>query len=130
MPLHRVIPFAALGLYLALASPLFAALDSGVYQTVLGAVVAESGDRVTNGTRTVPMFATLTLDLSANPPSLSAVITNAVLEGGNPFTLAVRSSSVQQLTNGTYRFMGDYLRDIYPQGTQYLFDWKFSVSTN
>ena len=26
--------------------------------------------------------------------------------------------------------MGDYLRDIYPSGTQYLFDWKFSTSTN
>jgi hypothetical protein len=26
--------------------------------------------------------------------------------------------------------MGDYLRDIYTSGTQYLFDWRFSTSTN
>ena len=32
--------------------------------------------------------------------------------------------------NGTYRFSGDYLRDLYPSGTQYLFDWKFFMPTN
>lgn len=90
----------------------------------------ERGDRVPNGSRVVPLFATLTFDLSATEPSLTAVITNAVLEGGDPFALTVRSSSGAQLMDGTYRFTGDYLRDIYPLGTQYGFDWRFSTSTN
>src|SRR5207247_1902969 len=33
-------------------------------------------------------------------------------------------------TDSSYRFTGDYLRDIYPSGTQYGFDWRFSRSTN
>jgi len=72
----------------------------------------------------------VTLDLSVGEPSLTAMIANAVLEGGDPFALTVRSSSGSQLPDGTYRFMGDYLRDLYPSGTQYLFDWGFSASTN
>jgi hypothetical protein len=76
----------------------------------------------------VPLFATLTFDLSATEPSLTAIITNAVLEGGDPFALTVRSSSGAQLMDGTYQFTGDYLRDIYPSG--YLFDWRFSTSTD
>jgi hypothetical protein len=105
-----------------------AALDSGVYQASPGATVEERGDRVPDGSRVVPISATLTFDLSAGPPSLTAVIPNAVLEGGDPFALTVRSSSGVQLPGGTYRFTGDYLQDIYPSGTQYLFEWEFSTS--
>ena len=32
--------------------------------------------------------------------------------------------------DGSYSFTGDYLRELQPSGTQYLFDWKFSPSTN
>src|SRR5262245_29561395 len=112
----------------AFASPACAALASGVYQTVTGATVQETGDRVPSGGRVVPFFATLRFDLAAVSPSLTGATTNAVLEGGAPFALTVRSSSGLQLTNGTQRFTGDYLRDIYPSGTQYIFDWKFSTS--
>jgi hypothetical protein len=119
-----------LGVHLALVWPACAALQSGVYQTSAGATVQEWGDRVPNGSRVVPFFATLTFGLSAPQLALTAVITNAVLEGGSPFVLTLRSSSGSQLVDGTYRFMGDYLRDIYPSGTQYLFDWSFSTSTN
>src|SRR6266850_1141882 len=118
----------ALGV-LALAWPACAALESGVYQALPGATVEESGDRVPNRSRVVPLSATLSLDLGAQP-SFTAVIPNAVLEGGDPFALTVRSSSGVQLVDGTFRFMGDYLGDIYPQGTQYIFDWRFSTSTN
>jgi hypothetical protein len=76
------------------------------------------------------MSATVMLDLNGAPPSLTAVITNAVLEGGEPFALTVRSASGYQLTNGSYRFSGDFLQDIHPAGTQYGFDWTFSASTN
>lgn len=55
---------------------------------------------------------------------------NAVLEGGNPFALTVRSETGAQLTDGTYWFRGDYLQELYPSGTQYGFDWRFSTSTN
>lgn len=113
-----------------LAWPASAALESGVYQTLPGATVEERGDRVPGGSRIVPFSATVTFDLSAVPPSLAAVIPNAVLEGGDPFALTVRNSSAAQLMDGTFRFMGDYLRDIYPSGTQYLFDWRFSAATN
>jgi hypothetical protein len=112
------------------ALPARAAPPSLVYQTLPGAMVQETGDRVPNGSREVPLFATLTFDLAATPPSLAAVITNAVLEGGAPFTLSVRSSSGSQAVDASYRFTGDYLRDIEPSGTQYLFDWKFSAPTN
>jgi hypothetical protein len=59
-----------------------------------------------------------------------AEITNAVLEGGDPFPLTVRSSFGTPLTNGNYQFMGDYLQDLYPSGTQYLFDWTFAGTNN
>ena len=88
----------------------------------------EFGDRVPGERRVVPISATLTFDLSATPPSLNTVITNAVLEGGDPFSLLVRSSSATQHTDGTYDFEGDYLRELYPSGTQYLFSWRFSTS--
>jgi hypothetical protein len=117
-------------LHLALAWPACAALASGVYQTLPGATAHEWGDRVPDGSRMVPLFGTLRFDLSSAPPSLTAVITNAVLEGGDPFVLTLRSSSGSQLVDGTYEFMGDYLREIYPSGTQYGFDYRFSASTN
>ena len=120
----------SLGVHLALAWPACAALESGVYQTLPGATVEERGDRVPNGSRVVPISATLTFDLSTAQPSLTAMIPKAVLEGGDPFALTVRSSYGAQLMDGTYWFTGDYLREIYPSGTQYLFDWRFSTSTN
>jgi hypothetical protein len=119
-----------LGVHLALVWPAFAALESGVYQTVPGATVEERGDVVPSGSRVVPFSASLTFDLSATQPSLTAVISNAVLEGGTPFVLTVRSSSGTRLSDGTYRFTGDYLRDMEPSGTQYLFEWNFSTATN
>ncbi len=114
---------------LTLAWPVCAALESGVYQTPPGATVVEWGDRVTNTTRVLPISATLTVDLSAVPPSVTAQISNAVLEGGDPFALTVRSEYGAQLPDGTYTFRGDYLQEIYPTGTQYGFDWSVSVST-
>ncbi len=119
-----------LGVHLALAWPACAALESGVYQTLPGATVEERGDRVPNGSRVVPFSATLTIDLSAAQPSLTATIPNAVLEGGEPFALTARSSSGANLLDGTYWFTGDYQRDLYPSGTQYLFDWRFSASAD
>src|SRR5512133_1329374 len=119
----------AVGAHLAFASPVGAALTSGAYQTLPGATVREWGDRVPNGSRMVPLSGTLLFDLSTGQAALTAILTNAVLEGGDPFALTVRSSSSSQLADGTFRFLGDYLRDIYPSGTQYLFDWRFSSST-
>jgi len=106
------------------------AVEPEVYQTSPGAMVEERGDWVPGDSRVVPLFATLTLDWSATEPSLTAVITNAVLEGGDPFVLTVHSSSGAKLSGGTYKFTGDYLRDNYPSGTQYAFDWSFAASTN
>jgi len=117
-----------LGVHLALSWPACAALQSGVYWTPPGTTVEERGDRVSGGIRIVPFSATLTFDLDAAQPSLTAVIPNAVLEGGDPFALTVRSSSGVRLTDGTYRFEGDYLRELYPAGTQYMFDWQFSTA--
>jgi hypothetical protein len=111
---------------LLLAWPVTAAVESGAYQVAPGATVEERGDRVPNGSRIVPLGATVEDRFGRHSPSLTAVITNAVLEGGSPFSLTVRSSSGYQLANNGYRFSGDYLRDIYPSGTQYLFDWSFS----
>jgi hypothetical protein len=122
--------FTALGTHLALAGTASAVLESGVYQTIPGATVEERGDRVQDGSRVVPLTATVTFDLGAAPPSLAAVIPNAMLEGGDPFALSVRSSFGAQLPDGSYIFRGDYLGDIDPSGTQYLFDWRFSASTN
>jgi hypothetical protein len=119
-----------LGIHLALVWPACAALESGVYHTVPGATVEERSDGFPGGSRVVPLSASLTFDLSVAQPSLTAVISNAVLEGGAPFMLTVRSSSGTRLNNGTYRFTGDYLRDIEPSGTQYLFEWNFSTATN
>jgi len=113
-----------------LASPAGIALESGVYQTLAGSTVVETGDRVTNHFRVVPVYAIFKLDFSAAQPSLTALTTNAVLEGGEPFPLTVRSSSGTQLMDGSYRFTGDYLQDLNLSGTQYLFDWRFSASTN
>jgi hypothetical protein len=116
-----------------------AALQSGIYETISGATLLERGDNVTNGSRVVPCSATLTLDLTAPNPALTAVLHNAVLEGGSaygnamigglqqPFELTVHSLSGTLLADGTYRFSGDYLRDLRPSGSQYLFDWEFST---
>jgi hypothetical protein len=119
-----------LSFQLALAWPCCAALDSLDYQTLSGATVEERGDRVPNERRVMPISATVTFELNATPPSLLARIPNAVLEGGDPFPLTVHSLSGVQLTDGTYPFSGDYMRDIYPSGTQYLFDWSFSPSVD
>jgi hypothetical protein len=78
----------------------------------------------------MPISVTLTFELSTVQPSLTAMISNAVLERGEPFPLTVRSSSGMHLVDGAYRLMGDYLQDLYPAGTQYGFDWSFSTSTN
>ncbi|HEY2951579.1 MAG TPA: hypothetical protein VGK40_03295 [Verrucomicrobiae bacterium] len=112
------------------AGPTGAALTSGLYQTLPNTTVLEWGDRVPNRSRVVPLSAFVTLDLEAVPPTLAASISNAVLEGGEPFALTVRSLSGTRLMDGTYRFTGDYLRDLYPSGTQYGFDWRFTGSTN
>jgi hypothetical protein len=105
-------------------------VEPDVYRTIPGATAEESGDGVPNGRRIVPWSATLTFDFGATPPSLTAVIPNAVLEWREPFPLTARSYYGYQLTNGTYRFSGDYLQDIYPTGSQYGFDWEFSSPTN
>jgi len=105
-------------------------VEPDIYQTIPGATAEERGDGVPNQKRIVPWSATLTFDFSATPPSLTAVIPNAVLEGGEPFPLTARSYNGYQLTNGTYRFPGDYLQDIYPTGSQYGFNWEFSTTTN
>lgn len=95
-------------------------------QTHPGATVEERGDRVPGGSRILPISAAFTFDWTASPPSMTARIPNAVLEGGDPFPLTVRSSSGVQLANGEYRFSGDYLRELEPSGTQYLFQWTFT----
>jgi hypothetical protein len=102
-------------------------VEPDVYRTIPGTVVEERGDRLPTGSRTMPISATLTFDYSTTPPSLTAVIRNAVLEGGAPFPLTVRSHYAYQGTNGTFRFSGDYLRDLDPTGSQYGFDWDFST---
>src|SRR5258706_6090089 len=139
----KTIPFVLLvGISLVHGNHASAALASGVFQTSPDATVEERGDYVPNGSRVVPFSVSLTLDLAAVQPSLTAVIHNAVLEGGSafgdvvlggrpqPFELTVHSLSGAQLADGSYRFTGDYLRDIYPSGTQYLFDWQFSSASD
>lgn len=121
--------FIAVVVHHAVVPAISAALESGIYRTTPGATVEERGDRVPNGIRIVPISATLTFDLLAVPPSLTAAIPNAVLEGGDPFALVVHSSSGNMLADGSYRFTGDYLKDIDPSGTQYLFDWRFRTAT-
>ena len=115
--------------YLAWACKVCAAPETGVYQTSPETSVQEHGDRVPNGSRVVPFSATLTINSAADQPSLTAVIPNAVLEGGDPFLLTVHSSFGVRLIDGTFEFRGDYLQDTVPSGSQYLFDWKFSPST-
>ena len=125
-------------LCLTLAYSANAGIESGTYYTIPGATLLEVGDNVPNGSRIVPLSATLTFNLADAPPSLTAVIHNAVLEGGSsyadhwlgglqqPFELTLHSLTGSQLADGSYKFSGDYLKDIYPSGTQYLFDWQFS----
>ena len=128
---HRAALFPLVfSIFFAFLAPVFAALQNAVYQTSPVGIVREWGDRVPGNSRFVPLFATLTFDLQHSPPSFTGVITNAVLEGGNPFALTVRSSSGSRSPDGTYSFHGDYLGEIYPAGTQYLFDWHFSTTTN
>jgi hypothetical protein len=110
--------------------PVRESVEPEVYQTMPGTVAQEYGDAVPRRSRVVPISATLTFDFSATPPSLTAEIPNAVLEGGAPFSLTVRSYYGYRLSNGAYRFSGDYLRDIYPTGSQYVFDWEFTAPTN
>ena len=112
------------------AGPASAALTSGTYQTLPNATVLEWGDRVPNRSRVVPFSALVTLELEVVPPAMTAAISDAVLEGGAPFALTVRSSSGTRQLDGAYRFTGDYLQALYPSGTQYGFNWSFSGSTN
>lgn len=104
-----------------------AALESGVYYTVPGATVEEFGDRVAGGRRVVPMSAILTFDLDDGSSSLTAVIPNAVFEGGEPFELTVRSASAHRLPDGSYRFDGTYIPT---PGLYYGFTWTFSTATD
>lgn len=111
-----------------------AAFESGTYETIFNPTVLEFGDNVPNENRILPRSATITFDLDATPPSLTAVIHDAVLEGGvpfyseypGPFELTVRSSSGTQLEDGSYSFSGDYMGDLRPTGTQWGFEWRFS----
>lgn len=114
----------AVVLSVCLALPAQAQLQSGHYQTLPGTTVTEHGDRVPGGSRVVPFSATVALELSQ--PALAAFIPDAVLEGGAPFALTVRTSSGLQQADGSWRFTGDYLRELDPNGSQYLFDWQFS----
>jgi hypothetical protein len=124
----RMVAFIVLAGCHALTRPVSAALPSGVYQTAPGTTVQEFGDRLREGSRTIPLTATVTFDLQDGRPNLTAVMADAVLEGGDPFALTVCSSSGAQYNDSTYLFTGDYLRNIEPSGTQYLFDWKFRAS--
>ena len=47
-----------------------------------------------------------------------------------PFRLTVRSSTGIKLSNGSYRFSGDYLAETHPSGSQYLFAWTFSSAAD
>ena len=106
-------------------------LQSGVYTTVVGATMEECGDWLATGTecaglpnfpgRVLPFAATVTLDLEGLQPSMSAIIYNAVWEGGAPFELEIEST-LSQISGDNYRFSGDY----YPPDSGYLFDWEFS----
>jgi hypothetical protein len=64
-----------------------------LYRTVSGATAEERGDRVSGGSRIVPWSATLTFDFGATPPSLTAMIPNAVLEGEESFPLPFEAST-------------------------------------
>ena len=128
---RRLTPSIAMNLFIGLLPwPACAALTSGVYQTLPGATVVETGDLVPNGTRVMPISAMLTFDLEASPPSVTAMFSNAVLEGQEPAPLTVRSLTGARFVDPTYWFRGDYLRDLHPSGTQYGFNWTFAPSTN
>jgi hypothetical protein len=71
-------------LLVLLVCPAVGAIESGVYQTLPGATMKEWGDRVPGGSRVLPLSATVTLDAVATPPRLTAFMSNAVLEGGDP----------------------------------------------
>lgn len=113
----------ALALYLPLSAG--GAVGSGVYQTAPGAMVLEKGDRIINGSRFVPLVAMVTLNFNSAQATLTGVISNAVLEGGAPFELAVTNFLAYPVTNGNYKFHGYYM-----PGSQYVFDWTFSTTTN
>lgn len=133
---------AGVGVLLFLARSVAAEFESGVYQTVPGATVVETGDNVPNRNRVVPRSATITFDFDSAQPSLTAVIHDAVLEGGSsyadfmlggrqqPFELTLHSSSGARFPDGSYWFTGDYLKEICPSGTQYIFDWNFSTTAD
>lgn len=112
-------------LWLAFAWSSSAAFDLSIYHTLSGATAVERGDRVPGGSRTIPLAATVAFDSRGAEPSMAAVLSNAVLEGGDPFVLTVRSASGVRLPDGRSRFTGDYLLDVEPSGTQYAFDWQF-----
>src|SRR5262245_61445293 len=116
----RILGCALIGLAMP-ATVLFGQLESGRYLTPPGATVTEQGGRVTGEVRSVPLSAALTFDLSATPPSLTAALADAVLEGGEPFGLTVRSEAGGRLNDGTYWFRGDYLQAIQHADSQYGF---------
>jgi len=106
-----------------------AALEPGVYLTLPGAVVEEFGEHGPKEKRLTPVSATITLGLGTAEPSLTAWMPNAPVEDrfeGAPFPLTVKDSEGARLPDGSYRFSGDYLKEIHPQGTQYLYEWTFS----
>ncbi len=103
------------------------AFEFTVYRTMPGATVEERGDRISAGVRVVPISATFHLDPTATTPEMTGLISNAVLEGGSPFELSVRSVSGVPLPGGSVRFTGDYLPAM---DSGYFFDWTFTPSTN
>ena len=103
------------------------AFEFTVYRTLPGATVEERGDRIPAGVRVVPISATFHLDPTATTPEMTGSISNAVLEGGGPFELSVRSVSGVLLPGGSVRFSGDYLP---ATASGYFFDWTFAPSTN
>lgn len=122
--------FMLLAIQLALATSASAALQPGVYQTIMGSLAEERGDRVTNEVRIVPITATVTITLGAQP-SMTAVIQNAVLEGGAPFPLTVTNSYEpynypHPTPDGGWNFRGEYI----PGSGYYFFDWTFTPASN
>lgn len=102
-----------------------ATLESRSYQTVPGATMEEFTEPSPGQTYTHPFSATVTFDLEADPPSLTATIYNAVLERSDPFILTVQSDTFFRLANGSYRFDGPFIRN-----SQYFFSWTFSTNAN
>jgi hypothetical protein len=118
----------AVVLHFVVASSAIAQLGPGPYQTVPGSMVEEIGDHLTNGTpymgsptirhRFVPMTATLTFDFSGLSPTVTAVIHDAVFEGGPPFEATVSGVGV----GNPLRFTGSYIGP--PE--YYGFNWQFT----